>query len=511
MRKPTVTALHGLESAQANQASVSTGDEGQHEKLLAMVLDATSSSILLIDQQFRIVRCNRNFLEKARRSENNTLGRSLRDIFPAAILSDIDLEQRIRRVFQTDKPLRGERISYWAPGVPMRIYYYSILPVTWGGKTENVMLVMEDVTEQIRLSEDVRRIERHLAGVVESASDIVVSTDPDGRIISWNAAAEKVTGYRFVEAKDHFFFEFFAERHKADVREAFRQPETLAGMSETEWALVTKQGQDVQVSWVCSALRNDMGKIEGVVTVGRDLTERRRLEAQIFQAQKLAALGVMAGGIAHELRNPLAVSSSAVQFLLEENTSPEFQKECAQKILTGIQRASVIIENMLRFARPATPNSTELVDLASVIKDVVTLIGNEAALKKVEIGVEIAPAPLVIRGVPTMLQQLLMNLILNAFKAMPQGGRLAITAWRAGGRRAMIRVADNGCGIPRDALNKIFDPFYTTSPPGEGTGLGLSVCYSIVKQHLGAIEVASVEGKGTTFILHFPLGGASPL
>ena len=478
--------------------------QDRDENLLKMVLDATSSSVLLIDRHFRIVLCNRNFLEKSRRTEGDTIGRQLADVFPSVILREMDLEGRIRSIFKTDKPVRGERVRYWAPGVALRIYYYSILPVAWGGQTEDVMLVMDDVTEQVRLGEDVRRVERHLASIVESASDIVVSTDPKGLILSWNMAAEKATGYRFWEIKGRSVFDFFSARHMPEVRQAFRGLELLEGLTETQWDLATMQGQDVPVSWVCSTMKNDMGKIESVVAVGRNLTERRRLEAQILQSQKLAALGVMAGGIAHELRNPLAVSSSAAQFLSEENITPEFQKECAQKILTGIQRASVIIENMLRFARPVTPNSTELVDLASVIKDVVALISNEAALKKVEIGVEIAPTPLVIRGVPTMLQQLLMNLILNAFKAMPHGGKLAIAAGPAGDC-AMIRVADNGCGIPRDALDKIFDPFYTTSPPGEGTGLGLSVCYSIVKQHGAVIEVESTEGSGTAFTVRFPL------
>jgi len=224
--------------------------KGRYEQLYKMLVEASPFSVLLIDRNLRIVSSNRNFLEKARRSDRSTIGRHITEVFPPVILSEMKLGDRIGKVLQANEPVKGERMAYRAPGVPLRIYYYSIVPVTWNGKTETVLLLMEDVTEQTRLSEDVRRVERHLASVVESASDFVVSTDPKGRIISWNSAIEKATGYCLEETQSHFFFEHFAPCHEVEVKEVFANIEKLKSMVHSEWNLKNKHGQDLQVSWL---------------------------------------------------------------------------------------------------------------------------------------------------------------------------------------------------------------------------------------------------------------------
>jgi PAS domain S-box-containing protein len=315
-----------------------------------------------------------------------------------------------------------------------------------------------------------------------------------------------VTGYRLEELKQHFFHELFAPEHEIAVKEMCEESATLEQMKQTEWDLVTEDGRRIPVSWVCSKMKNETGKVEGIVAVGRDLTERRKLEAQILQSQKMAALGVMAGGIAHEIRNPLAVSSSAAQFLMDPDIAPEFLKECADKIHTGIRRASSIIENLLRFARPAKPEDIEPVDLIAVIKDALMLVADEARFQQVNVVLRIPESPMMALGNACLLQQMVMNLILNSCKAMPSGGVLEILLER-NGDEALLRIRDTGCGIPENQLDNIFDPFYTTNQVGEGTGLGLCLCYSIVKQHFGAIEVQSAEGEGTTFAVRLPVLG----
>jgi signal transduction histidine kinase len=251
-------------------------------------------------------------------------------------------------------------------------------------------------------------------------------------------------------------------------------------------------------------MKDDLGRVMAIVVVGRDLTERRKFEARLLQSQKLAALGVLAGGIAHEIRNPLAISSSAAQFLLEDPGDPEFRRECAEKVQAGIQRASVIIENLLRFARPGGRTDMELVDLVSVVQDAAALAANQAKLQQVKMVVDLPDEPVRVNGVRSMLQQVFVNLILNAVNAMPEGGLLQLGLERAG-NQAQVRITDTGHGIPAAEMGDIFDPFYTTRPVGQGTGLGLSICYSIVKQHLGVIEVETVEGQGSVFTVRLPL------
>jgi PAS domain S-box-containing protein len=480
------------------------GETERYGKLYAMLLDAIPSSVLLIDAQLHVVSANRNFLEKARRAESDTLGQRIDAVFPPLILDHMDLARRVRNAFERGEPTRGERMTYRAPGLTTRIYYYSLIPFTWKGTVEHVMLLLEDVTEQVRLGEEARRAERHLASVVESASDLVLSTDVDGRILTWNAAVERVSGYTGDEVRGRLFSEQCSAPQRALVKQEFARARSGREFGTAEWDLVTKPGALVPVAWVGSAMKDDLGRVVAIVVVGRDLTERRKLEAQLLQSQKLAALGVLAGGIAHEIRNPLAISSSAAQFLLEDPNDPEFRRECAEKVQAGIQRASVIIENLLRFARPGSRTDAEPVDLVSAVRDAAALVVNQARVQQINMVVELPPDAVRVSGVPSMLQQVFMNLLLNAVNAMPGGGLLRVGVERAG-PEGHVRITDTGLGIPAQEIDKVFDPFYTTRPVGQGTGLGLSICYSIVKQHFGAIEVESVEGQGSTFTVRLPL------
>jgi PAS domain S-box-containing protein len=476
----------------------------RYRTLYEMLLEAIPSSVLLIDQDLRIVSVNRNFLEKNRRSLRDTIGHRLDQVFPAIIIDQMDFPGRISQVFQKNFSIKGERMTYRAPGIPLRIYYYSILPFSWHGAVELAMLLMEDVTEQVRLSEEVRRVERHLASVVESAQDIVLSTDMEGRILTWNTAAERLSGFNLNEVRGRDFFDFCASDDYDEMGGVFAHLQAGKNAQMVEQDLKTKDGGQIPVSWIFSAMKDHLAKTTGIVAVGRDLTERRKFEAQLSQSQKLAALGVMAGGIAHEIRNPLAVCASAAQFIKEPDISLEFRLECAEKIHTGIQRASMIIENLLRFARPSAKRDFKEFDLTALLGETLDLITNQARIQKIDMRPPTGTEPIMINGMAGLLQQAFMNLLLNAIKAMPDGGVLGVDLGTTNSE-AWIRISDTGHGIaPRD-LENIFDPFYTTAPVGQGSGLGLSICYSIIKQHVGNITAESEAGKGTTFTVKLPM------
>ena len=475
-----------------------------YKKLYATLLNAIPSSVLLIDKNMRIVSANRNFLEKSRRTISNTTGHLLKEVFPPVIFDHMDIAQHIRQVFEKNQATKGEKMTYRAPGVAMRIYYYRILPFSTGGVVENAILLMDDVTEQVQLGEEVRRIEHHLASIVESASDIVLSTDIKGRVLTWNAAAKKLSGYSDHEVKEHFLFEYCAADQQKEVKKLLASIRTGKKPQMAEWELITKHGDTISVSWVISPMKDYSLRTVGIVAVGRDLTERQKFEAQLFQSQKLAALGVMAGGIAHEVRNPLAISSSAAQFLMDDDIIMEFRKECAEKIQTGIQRASSIIENLLKFARPSESGNMVKLDLVALLKDTLNLVKNQARIQKIKTGLQLSKKPLLISGNGSLLQQVFMNLFLNAINAMPDGGTLSISP-EIMANEVVVSIKDTGQGITKQEVDKIFDPFYTTSPVGKGIGLGLSISYSIIKQHSGTIEVESVKGKGTTFIVKLPI------
>jgi signal transduction histidine kinase len=200
----------------------------------------------------------------------------------------------------------------------------------------------------------------------------------------------------------------------------------------------------------------------------------------------------------------LTIASSAAQFLAEENLAPEFHRECAGKVYSGIRKAGAIIENLLRFAHPTTNTNKTPVDLASVLKGALSIVTNQAKVQNIEVHTHLPSQPCLILGVAGLLEQVFMNLFLNAMYAMPNGGTLEVSAESLGGD-LLVRVTDTGTGIPPEDLDKIFDPFYTKAPPGKGTGLGLSICYSIVDQHKGSISVESQSGKGSTFTVKLPL------
>jgi PAS domain S-box-containing protein len=466
-----------------------------------MLLNAIPSSVLMVDRKLQILSVNENFLIKSQRSKDTTVGRPLADVFPLVILQSTCIEESIRNVFNSGIAVKGQKMTYRAPGVPLRIYYYSILPI----QSDQIILIMEDVTEQFRLSEEVRRVERHLASVVESASDIVLSTDIDGRILTWNSAAEKLSGLKTQDVYGRYFFDFCDANQKQMVEQIFQRMKTSNAAHTTEFNLLTPSNSGtILISWVFSPMKDDYYKTVGTVVVGRDLAERRKLELQLRQSQKLTALGVMAGGIAHEIRNPLAICSSAAQFLQEDRIPDEFQKECAKKIQTNIQKASAIIENLLRFARSSLDTEMIEVDLISVLKETIDLVTNQAKVQKIKIHLSLQKSSVVVSGVPGLLQQVFMNIFLNAINAMPTGGVLSITV-NFVEDRVIVRVIDTGVGIPAGELDKIFDPFHTSSPVGQGTGLGLSICYSIIRQHLGSIQAESRLGQGAAIIVTLPL------
>jgi len=484
--------------------SVAHKDAPEIEGLYRDLLDAIPLSVLLVTRDLRIALVNQHFLEKSQRTIEETFNQRLQEVFPPAILDHTEIVQRIQSVFEADKPTQGRRISFRAPGGLMRVYYYQILPLAAHGNGEYAILVLEDVTEQTHLGEDVDRMERHLAIVVENTGEIILSTDPEGRILSWNKSAEQISGYTFQEVKDRFLYEFFGKEHEAEVRKMLAERQEAISLRATAWNLVKKGGGVISIAWTCSPMLDERAIPIGLVAVGRDLTESRKLEAQLLQAQKLAALGVMAGGIAHELRNPLAICSAAAQFLKDEEIEPKFRRECAQKVSLGMQRASTIIEHLLKFARPSPRNGFTRVDLISVVKEALGLIADQAQVQLIEMNAQFPEIPAFTLGDADLLQLVFMNLFLNAIHAMPNGGRLSVNVGM-NRHEITVQVSDTGHGIPAADLDDIFDPFFSSSTEKTGTGLGLPLCYTVVKQHAGGIGVESAPGQGSTFTVRLNL------
>ena len=230
--------------------------------------------------------------------------------------------------------------------------------------------------------------------------------------------------------------------------------------------------------------------------------QRERLD-RLHRAERLAAVGQLAAGVAHEIRNPLTAIRSTMQYLLQGLDAAEPKHQLVEELLSEVDRINSTVGGLLSLSRSGEVRLVE-VDLLDPLARAVQLLRARAAEQGVEIAASLPPEPVPVRGDAGQLKQVFLNLLLNAVQAMPGGGQVRVTVAKREGA-AHVRIADTGPGIPPEALRRVFDPFYTTK--SDGTGLGLAICHGIVEQHQGEIEVESEEGRGTTVSIRLPLAG----
>jgi signal transduction histidine kinase len=244
------------------------------------------------------------------------------------------------------------------------------------------------------------------------------------------------------------------------------------------------------------------GQRIGRLIIFDDVTDRDELERRLVQADRLSSIGLLAAGVAHEVNTPLAVISTYAQMLAKQVAEDEQKSKILEKIAKQTFRASEIVNSLLNFSR-TSPTEFVDVDLNRVLRETVNLIEHQLRTSGVQVLTGLASSLPIVRGNAGKLQQVLLNLFLNARDAMPDGGTLTVRSWGETGF-AHVEVADTGQGIPPEHLSRIYDPFFTTKGVKKGTGLGLSITYGIVQEHNGIIEVESQVGAGTRFRLEFP-------
>jgi signal transduction histidine kinase len=236
------------------------------------------------------------------------------------------------------------------------------------------------------------------------------------------------------------------------------------------------------------------------VLVLEDITEKKKIEEELFRATKHASVGRLAAGVSHEIGNPLASISSLVQEMLSEDGS-SFVKGSLNTIHQHVNRIARIVRNLGDFAR-LYPRQRVPTDLKDILQNTIDLVRFDKNFKKIEVRTDVRnTGP--IKLDPDQMQQVFLNLLLNARDAMPDGGKLDISIKQSDGHVEMV-FADTGGGIDTEVKDKVFDPFFTTKGPTRGTGLGLSICYSIIKDHGGTIEIESEKNRGTKFIIKIP-------
>lgn len=362
--------------------------------------------------------------------------------------------------------------------------------------------LQKEILERTRLQDELARSERAYRSLFEESQEAIYVTTRDGILLDANNAFFELVGYHREEIIGSTVLKAYED---PCVREVFQVlVEENDGLKDFEFRLLKKDGTVCECMMTASLRKASCGRIVGYQGIIRDVTAQERNRRTVELAGRMEALAHMAGGIAHEIRNPLAISSSAAQLLQNARLAPHLVEECVAKVLSGINRASLIIENLLVFAKPMTDYTLTEVNLIEVLTETVKEMTSRAVNRNIDVVPEWSSERMILRGNPELLQRAFLNLLLNGFAAMPQGGSLVVAA-EADGLEAVVRVADSGKGMSREQCTRAFDPFFNDYPASGGIGLGLSVAYSIVTHHGGTIQVESELDKGSTFLVTLPL------
>jgi len=357
--------------------------------------------------------------------------------------------------------------------------------------------------DNVRLYEEIVSIKTYNEDVLQSMIDGVLTTDLNGNIITFNAMAEKITGYKFVDLMGKAVDQVWHDGVISGVIKG-----TIKGGPYTNYEanLVKKDSSIISVSISTAFLRDNKGKNIGILSVIADLSEFKELEGKVRQADKLAALGTMAAGMAHEIKNPLSSMKVLSQLMPLKFKDSEFRKRFTEIMPREIGRIDRIVESLLGFARATAPRF-DMISIETIIEETLQVFQEDIQNRKIKLEKKFAEVPPITADADQM-SQVFSNLILNAIQAMPKGGELKILLEKGKEKDGVvetikIRISDTGHGIPKEYIKKLFDPFFTTKHGG--TGLGLTITHSIIDGHRGSIVAESSRGKGTIFKMSLPV------
>jgi PAS domain S-box-containing protein len=356
-------------------------------------------------------------------------------------------------------------------------------------------------------ADELNRLREFSENIISSLNDGLVVVGLDDRILRWNASIEQLYGLPRAAVVGRTIAEVFDGPFLGRLRAAMSAETAEVALYRVPLESRHEPPRSLLVNAAVAPLRTPDGKVAGTIVILEDTTSRVKLEEQLQISEKMASIGLLAAGVAHEVNTPLTGISSYTQMLLEQAAPDDPRTPLLEKIERQTFRAAKIVNGLLNLARPAQTDVVP-VDVNAVINDVISLLEHQFKGGSVQVRKDLAVPSPVLLGIEHKLQQVFLNLFLNARDAMPKGGWLSIST-RLDGEQVVVEVGDTGAGIPEEQLSRIYDPFFTTKPIGVGTGLGLSITYGIVQEHQGTITCHSTPGQGTRFVLSFPSAAAT--
>jgi len=500
----------GLEQAVSERTQQLTVSQARYKALFDFVAD----SVFMVNATGSIVAVNEREQQVLGYVESTIIGQNILDIIEPAYhqaftgwLGDVSTEQR-QVVTQEISVYHADRQE-----IPVEMDLIRVR----GTEPLLVMVQLRDITDRKRLErqlqsyredlelkvrERTREIEetkQYLENLLENANDVIYTLDLDQQFTYVNSKVN-AWGYRKDDLIGRPYLSLLSRRHRG---RRLKSTLDIGAKQVYEVEVVTRLGEVRTVMVSVSPLQGINGEVLGVLGIARDMTETKKLERQIRNAEKLASIGKLAAGVAHEINNPLGGILNCLYNLRKGTLSPARQEEYWASMEHGVRRVQKTVRQLLDFSQQHEPEFS-LSDINRIVEQVLGLTTHLFAQNQISLETVLGhslPNVMVDRH---MIEQVLMNLILNAVQAMKQGGVLTIRTSVAEGV-CRVDVQDTGSGIPASVLPRVFDPFFTTKGEGEGTGLGLSVNLGIMERHGGKILVESEVGKGTTFTLYLPV------
>ncbi len=476
------------------------------QKFVGKVIDNADVLIIYTDPKENISICNKKFEAMAAKKREQIIGNNVLDLlYPND--SSSGKQQMFKAVI--DNAIAYKRANSFEDLIAdsnnsERFISWSITPILSESQDiEGILLIGNDITEVKEREASVKKIDETLHNIFSSIKEYALYLiNLDGNITYYGMGSEMMFGWQ----KNEIVFKHVSLLHTPDDATA-KLPLILeqvkrAGQHEIEIDLVKKDGQPFPVILTVSQFLDVEGKLSGYVFIAKDITERKKLEYQILQAEKLAAIGQLVASMAHEISNPLFVISGRLEILLEEGKLDHNTREVLGIVNTQSDRIRKLVDRLLKFARK-TPPALEKININDIIESALPLVSyHKLPTVNIEMEKDLAEGLPVVKGDLNQLQEVFVNLFLNAYQAMPQGGKLSIKTSNFQNLYAQIKISDTGCGISPQNLKNIFMPFFSTKK--DGTGLGLSVCYNIIRNHNGYIDIESQVNRGTTFTIKLP-------
>ncbi len=474
------------------------------ENSICSVLEKANALIFYTDPKGKLLMCNKQLEEVTGKPKEKIIGSDcLKVIFPHASIKEQVFKAMVDDAIKYKRPGNFEGALVDSSGNERTIYWNITPLVTDNRDLEGMLFLGNDISLSKERENSFRNIDETLKNILLNIKEYALYTiNPMGNITYYGMGAEAMFGWK----RSEVIFKHISFLHSYDDV-AYKLPFILeqvdkAGRYELEAYLIKKGGQSFPVNLTVTQFIDTNNRINGYIFIVKDIAERRKLEYQLFQSEKLAAVGQLIAGIAHEINNPVFVISGRTDMILAKKSLSKIVRNDLKIVSTQIDKIRDLVDRLLAFTRKTSPNDKEI-NINALIKDTLPFLRYHKlpsyAVKVVKLFAGRMPK---IKGDMHQLQEVFVNLFINAYQAMPNGGLLTVKTENLSGEFAQITINDTGCGIPTESLKNLFVPFFSTKK--DGTGLGLSICYNIVKNHGGTIEVESQAGKGTTFIIKLP-------